>query len=313
MSARFLNHLDKAQYESAPLGTFETKYLYVEGKSDKNIFARMVLGKFNRVIVTNVSDKLDEKHHWHDDIENEKSSKFRVSKSCHRFRHVYGVIDRDLLDLSKYRIPPKCLLTDYRDLESTLFKVGGRKYLESLLDNLIQPATPFPEELITSFERNWLELAGILEVMDANRAFFRHHDFSGAGSICLALDTLRSAIKIGSTAHQIASEVASIYAVPSVGQNVILPPIEEINGHTIVTAMAICLRVDNRFLKHLADDQLDQSRVKRMFSKYEKIRLEIENRMQNEVDPPLDKTKLANMLVQELRLTKVPVWFQQSS
>jgi hypothetical protein len=313
MSDLFLTHIPKSRVDVAPFGTTDHKWLYVEGKSDQNVFARLVVSKTNKVFVINASDKKPPTDYWNDNIQNEPLSKYRVTKACHTYKHIYGIIDRDRLDFTRIKLPKKCFLTDYRDLESTFFTVGGTDYIASIVSNILRPATDFSVDLIRDIESKTFELAGLLEVIDRVQGFDNANEFDGSGSICIALDTRRTQINVEYSASEIATLIADIYNTTLDEDYDPLPTVDEINGHTIVTALAICIKIDGRLIQHLQEDQLDLARSRRMLGKFENLRLEIENRMQNEVNPPLSKTKLANMLVQELRLTKLPEWFQQSS
>ena len=313
MSELFLAHIPKSRVDVAPFGTTDHKWLYVEGKSDQNVFARLVVSKTNKVFVINASDKKPPTDYWNDNIQNEPLSKYRVTKACSTYKHIYGIIDRDRLDFSRIKLPKKCFLTDYRDLESTFFTVGGTDYIAALISNVLRPATDFSLDLIRDIERKTFELAGILEVIDRSQGFGNNEEFDGPGSICIALDTRRPRMNGEFSAHTIAALITKIYDTTAYDGENPLPTVDQINGHTIVTALAICIKIDRRLVQHLQEDQLDLARSRRLLGKFESLRLEIENRMQNEVDPPLAKTKLANTLVQELRLTKLPVWFNQSS
>lgn len=292
------NYLSQANPAVVEFGTRKTKYLYVEGKSDKNIMARIILAHQNGVIIKSVSDEPILREHYFPEIEKVRRAKNRVTRMCSR-RLVHGFIDRDGDNPEEF--PPRCISTDFRDLESTMFHYGGVQYIGDLIKSLVSPITPLPDMIIDSFNQRLERLSSTLD-----RYFFPDGEsWTSYGAICIQLDKQQSQLPIGSTDEDILEAIGTAYGKPLDGLPVGITPICEVNGHIIVAVFAVLLRLDQLIRDHLIQDQMD---VQFLDHRYEVLKKQLEKAIQISVPPPVKDASMTTRIILDLGLTKTPDW-----
>ena len=295
----FANHLPKASTEVVQFGTTSTKYLYVEGKSDKNIMARLVLARPNNVIIKNISDDQIPDEHLIPNIDLVQEAKLKVTRICNGKR-VHGLVDRDGDDPKRF--PPRCLSTDCRDLESTMFHYGGQQYVHDLLNSLTSPITPLPQSVVDSFCKRLEKLASLL-----NGYFFPNGPSWGPyGSVCIKLDNLQPELQTGATDRQILEAIAFTYGRPAHNPAAKITPKGEVNGHILVATFAILIRLEVELRTHLERDQMD---VQFLDQRFEGLKKQTEKAMQLSVLPPLKEARMTTRIISELNLTTFPEWW----
>lgn len=296
----FANHLSKASPDVVQFGTTTSKYLYVEGKSDKNIMARLVMARPNNVIIKNISDDQIPDEHTIPDMDRVKEAKLKVTRICHRKR-VHGLVDRDGDDPSKF--PPRCLTTDFRDLESTMFHYGGHNYVRDLLSALTSPVTKFPDLLLEAYNRRFEKLSSTV-----NSYFFPNgRAWTEYNSVCRYLDRSREfSVSIGSSDNQILDAIATAYHRPMNPSSVPCTSVGEINGHLLVSVFVLLLKLDGDLRQHLHSDQMD---IQFLNQSLEVLKLRTENAMQLSVTPPLKAAIMTTRIASELNLTTFPEWW----
>lgn len=295
----FANHLPKASPEVVQFGTTSSKYLYVEGKSDKNIMARLVLAHPNNVIIKNVSDDPIPEEHFIPELATVPEAKLKVTRLCNGKR-VHGLVDRDGDD--PRRFPQRCLSTDCRDLESTMFHYGGHQYVHALLNSLTSPITPLPQSVVDSFCKRLEKLASLL-----NGYFFPNGTSWGPyGSVCINLERSKPELQPGATDRQIMEAIAYTYQRPFHNPPSQITPKGEVNGHILVASFAILMRLEVEVRTHLERDQMDTQFLDQRF---EVLKIRTETAMQLSVLPPLKEAPMTTKIISELKLTKFPEWW----
>lgn len=302
----FANHLHKASPNVVQFGTTSSKYLCVEGQSDKNVIARLLPCKDNNLIITNVMGDTSKVEFWNPSIDDIDHAKERVKHSC-KYLRVHGLIDRD--DPRYVQVPEKCYVTDHWDLEATMFHEGGIEYVSKLLAGLVATRKDVPAPIVSSFYSNLLDLASELNRLLISNVF--RTSFIGKngqpkvrndyGSICTRLDTLTGQAPQNANIPVIINRVLEAYGKSTTMD--IRPgryEIGDINGHLTVTAFAILVKNHPTLSDYLNEEQIgdDWQRLS-----LQVIKRQIENEIERYTTPPLNKTRMFKQLISGLSLT----------